>query len=43
MMFPLQEAALRTREFQDAYARGVLWGIEEFLSGYVSEEGSREE
>jgi N-acetylmuramoyl-L-alanine amidase len=43
MMFPRQEAALMTREFQDAYARGVLWGIEEFLSGYVREEGSQEE
>jgi N-acetylmuramoyl-L-alanine amidase len=43
MMFPHQEAALKTREFQDAYARGVLWGIEEFLSGYVREEGSQEE
>jgi N-acetylmuramoyl-L-alanine amidase len=43
MMFPRQEAALKTREFQDAYARGVLWGIEEFLSGYAREEGSQEE
>ena len=43
MMFPRQEAALKTREFQDAYARGVLWGIEEFLRGYVREEGSQEE
>ena len=43
MMFPRQEAALKTREFQEAYARGVLWGIEEFLSGYAREEGSQEE
>ncbi len=43
MMFPRQEAALKTPEFQDAYARGVLWGVEEFLSGYVREEGSQEE
>jgi N-acetylmuramoyl-L-alanine amidase len=32
MMMPRQEAALRTPEFQGRYARGVLEGIEEFLS-----------
>lgn len=31
MMMPRHEAALRTREFQEAYARGVLQGIREFL------------
>lgn len=43
MMFPRHEAALKTPEFQDAYARGLLWGIEEFLSGYVSGKESPEE
>jgi N-acetylmuramoyl-L-alanine amidase len=43
MMFPRQEAALKTREFQDAYARGVLWGLEEFLRGHVRKEASRAE
>lgn len=31
MMVPSHEAALRTTEFQERYARGVLDGIEEFL------------
>lgn len=43
MMFPRQEAALQTPQFQEAYARGVLWGIEEFLSGYAKEEEGEEE
>jgi N-acetylmuramoyl-L-alanine amidase len=42
MMFPRQEAALKTREFQDAYARGVLWGIEEFLGGHARGEERQE-
>jgi N-acetylmuramoyl-L-alanine amidase len=33
VMIPEQEAALRTPEFQDAYARGVAEGIEEFFRG----------
>jgi N-acetylmuramoyl-L-alanine amidase len=33
LMIPEQEAALRTPEFQDAYARGVAEGIEQFFSG----------
>ena len=35
VMIPAQEAALRTPEFQDAYARGVAEGIEEFFRGLV--------
>ncbi|HKK28389.1 MAG TPA: N-acetylmuramoyl-L-alanine amidase [Gemmatimonadota bacterium] len=31
MMIPRQEAALRTPEFQEAYARGVLEGLRAFL------------
>jgi N-acetylmuramoyl-L-alanine amidase len=31
MMMPRHEAALRLAEFQEAYARGVLAGIEGFL------------
>jgi len=31
MMVPEQEAALRDPVFQEAYARGVLLGIREFL------------
>ena len=31
LMIPEQEAALRTPEFQDAYARGVADGIEDFF------------
>jgi N-acetylmuramoyl-L-alanine amidase len=30
-MFPDQEAALRTPEFQEAYARGIVDGIEEYF------------
>ena len=33
MMMPDQEAALRTPEFADAYARGIADGIEEYLRG----------
>jgi N-acetylmuramoyl-L-alanine amidase len=31
LMIPEQEAALRTPEFQDAYARGVVEGLESFF------------
>jgi N-acetylmuramoyl-L-alanine amidase len=31
LMIPEQEAALRTPEFQDAYARGVAEGLEEYF------------
>jgi N-acetylmuramoyl-L-alanine amidase len=37
LMLPEQEAALRTAEFQEAYARGVVEGLE----GYFAELGSR--
>lgn len=33
MMVPRHEAALRTPEFQERYARGVLEGLESFLRG----------
>jgi N-acetylmuramoyl-L-alanine amidase len=33
LMIPEQEAALRTPEFQDAYARGVAEGVEEYFRG----------
>lgn len=33
MMIPEQEAALRTPAFQDAYARGVVIGLEAFFRG----------
>ena len=33
MMIPDQEAALRTPQFEDAYARGIADGIEEYLRG----------
>ncbi len=33
VMIPEQEAALRTPEFQDAYARGVAEGVEEYFRG----------
>ena len=33
LMIPEQEAGLRTPEFQDAYARGVAEGVEEFFRG----------
>lgn len=32
MMMPAHEAALRTTEFQERYASGVLEGIEVFLA-----------
>ena len=38
MMFPRHEAALRTAVFQEAYARGVLKGIEDFLIRFASPE-----
>lgn len=34
LMIPEQEAALRTPEFQDAYARGVAEGLEEYFRGH---------
>lgn len=40
MMIPRQEAALRTTAFQDAYARGVVAGLRDFLRG-VAEEAPR--
>ncbi|HSM08103.1 MAG TPA: N-acetylmuramoyl-L-alanine amidase [Gemmatimonadota bacterium] len=40
MMIPSHEAALMTPEFQAAYARGVLDGIEAFLRS-VAEDGER--
>ena len=36
MMIPSHEAALRTAEFQERYARGILDGIEEFLRAVAS-------
>ncbi len=42
MMFPRHEAALRTSVFQDAYARGVLHGIERFLRRFQGEVGKAE-
>ena len=36
MMMPRHEAALRLAEFQEAYARGVLAGIEGFLREHGS-------
>ena len=33
LMIPEQEAALRTAEYQDAYARGILKGLEDFFRG----------
>jgi N-acetylmuramoyl-L-alanine amidase len=38
MMMPQHEAALRTREFQERYARGVLRGLEAFLRTHVKED-----
>ncbi|MDH3733970.1 MAG: N-acetylmuramoyl-L-alanine amidase [Gemmatimonadota bacterium] len=35
MMVPAQEAALRTPEFQERYARGVLEGIEAYLREFT--------
>ncbi len=43
MMFPRHEAALRTPVFRDAYARGLLWGIEEFLRDQAMEGEAEEE
>jgi N-acetylmuramoyl-L-alanine amidase len=40
IMIPEQEAALRTAEFQDAYARGVAEGIEAFFAGLESQQHS---
>jgi N-acetylmuramoyl-L-alanine amidase len=31
LIIPEQEAAMRTPEFQDAYARGVAEGLEEYF------------
>jgi N-acetylmuramoyl-L-alanine amidase len=36
VVMPEQEAALRTREFQRAYARGVVEGLEHYFRGLVS-------
>jgi N-acetylmuramoyl-L-alanine amidase len=33
LMIPQQEAALRTPEFQDRYARGVADGLERYFEG----------
>jgi N-acetylmuramoyl-L-alanine amidase len=41
MMIPQQESALRSREGQAAYARGVFDGIETFLKSVASEGGTR--
>lgn len=43
MMFPRHEAALRTPEFQEAYARGLLWGLEEYLRTSARPEESEDE
>jgi N-acetylmuramoyl-L-alanine amidase len=37
MMIPEQEAALRTPEFQEAYARGVVEGLERYFAGLAAE------
>lgn len=42
MMIPSHEAALRTDEFRERYARGVLEGIEEFLAGTAADLAGRE-
>lgn len=36
MMIPRHEAALRTREFREAYARGVLEGLRGFLEAHAA-------
>ena len=36
MMLPDQEAALRTSEFQERYARGIVDGLEEYFRGLAS-------
>lgn len=38
MMIPSHEAALRTPEFQDRYARGVFEGLEAFLRAIAAQE-----
>ena len=43
MMIPSHEAALRTDEFRERYARGVLEGIETFLAGVARELGGEAE
>lgn len=37
MIIPSHEAALRTEEFRERYARGVLEGVEAFLAGVAAE------
>ena len=36
LMLPEQEAALRTPEFQERYARGIVDGLEEYFRGLAS-------
>jgi N-acetylmuramoyl-L-alanine amidase len=36
-MIPEQEAALRTPEYQEAYARGVVEGLERYFAGLAGE------
>jgi N-acetylmuramoyl-L-alanine amidase len=33
LMIPEQEAAMRTPEYQEAYARGIVEGLEAFFRG----------
>ncbi len=35
IMMPEQEAALRTSEFQDAYARGIADGLETYFRSFA--------
>jgi len=37
LMIPEQEAALRTPEFQERYARGVVDGLAEYFAGLEGE------
>lgn len=39
LMLPDQEAALRTPEFQERYARGIVDGLEEYFRGLASASG----
>ena len=38
IMIPEQEAAMRTPEYQEAYARGVVEGLEQYFLGLAAEE-----
>jgi N-acetylmuramoyl-L-alanine amidase len=38
IMIPEQEAAMRTPAYQEAYARGVVEGLERYFLGLAAEE-----